>query len=67
MLKVDIRRDAVAVDVPEGVVARVAMPVASAGGQVMVNGKAQQGVASEKGTRMVVTLQQAGHYALTSQ
>jgi alpha-L-rhamnosidase len=71
LLKVDVRREdkgvAVAVDVPEGVVARVAMPVSSAAAQVMVNGKPQQAVASEGGTRMVVTLQQVGHYALTSQ
>jgi len=67
LLKVDARKDpagsmTVAVDVPEGVVARVSVPVASARVQVTVNGKAMQAVAAEGGTRMVVTLSAAGHY-----
>src|SRR6185437_16134440 len=60
LLKVDIRREgsgtALALDVPEGVVARVAVPVTSSSAQVLVNGKAQQGVSAEGGTRMLVTL-----------
>ncbi len=70
LLKVDVRRDAsktsVTVDVPEGVVAKVAVPVTSAKSQVLVNGKAQKAVAAEGGTRMVVTLDSAGHYELGS-
>jgi hypothetical protein len=70
LLKVDIRREGsgttLALDVPEGVVARVAVPVTSSSAQVLVNGKAQQGVSAEGGTRMLVTLQSAGHYTLSS-
>jgi alpha-L-rhamnosidase len=69
-LNVDIRRTAskvaVTVDVPEGVVAKVAVPVTSASAHVLVNGKAQKAVAAEGGTRMIVTLDSAGHYALDS-
>lgn len=68
-LKVDVRRDgeglALAIDVPEGVVARVSLPVASTDSQVMVNGKAAQATVSEAGVRKIVTLSHAGHYNLT--
>jgi hypothetical protein len=70
LLKVDVRRDAskvaVTVDVPEGVVAKVAVPVTSASAHVLVNGKAQKAVAAENGTRMIVTLDSPGHYTLGS-
>lgn len=71
LLKVDIRRDAsrkvtVAVDIPEGVIAKVSVPVASSNNQVLVNGNVQKSVATEGGTRMIVTLPTAGHYELES-
>jgi len=70
LLKVDIRRDAakviMTVDLPEGVVAKVAVPVSSTSAQVLVNGKIQKAVAAENGTRKVVTLDSAGHYELAS-
>jgi alpha-L-rhamnosidase len=70
LLKVDVRRDAskvaVAVDVPEGVVAKVAVPVSSSSAHVLVNGKTQKAVAAENGTRMIVTLDSPGHYTLGS-
>jgi alpha-L-rhamnosidase len=68
LLKVDVRRDgkevAMAVDVPDGVVARVAVPVSSNSARVMVNGKAQDATTTEDGRRMIVILSAAGHYAL---
>lgn len=71
LLKVDARRDgagvAIAVDIPEGVVARVAVPVNSSNAHVLVNGKTQDAVASEGGKRMIVTLTEAGHYALSAE
>ncbi len=71
LLKVDARREgsgvAVGVDVPEGVVARVAVPVPSASAHVLVNGKTQDATATESGARMVVTLASTGHYALSVQ
>ena len=63
LLKVDARRNAgglvVSIDLPEGVVARVSVPAVSA---VTVNGKTEQAVHAEEGTRMVVTLSHEGHY-----
>jgi hypothetical protein len=55
----------VAVDVPEGVVARVSVPSRSA--KVTVNGSAASSTAAENGTRAVVTLDHAGHYELAGQ
>ena len=64
LLKVDVRKEGgatkIAVDVPEGVVARVSVP----GGSVMVDGKAVTGEAAEGGARTVVTLNYAGHFEL---
>ena len=71
LLKVDARREgagiAIAVDIPEGVVARVAVPSVSANARVLVNGKAQEATAAEGGKRMIVTLAAAGHYELAAQ
>ena len=71
LLKVDVRHEAagvaIAVDVPEGVVARVAVPVGSSGAHVMVNGTARDATSAENGTRRIVTLTSAGHYALSAQ
>jgi hypothetical protein len=66
MLNVDVRKGTIQIDVPEGVVARVSVPVPSANAQVMVNGNAQNGTAAENGSRMIVTLNTAGHYTLTA-
>jgi len=42
------------------------VPVPSANAQVVVNGKTQKAVSAEDGTRMIVTLDAAGHYTLGS-
>lgn len=67
LLQVDVKKSgsgiAIAVDVPEGVTARVLVPIA-AGGHVTVNGSAVKGASAEGGTRMAVTLDHAGHYEL---
>lgn len=69
LLKVDAHKIGdgveVAVDMPEGVVARVSVPVASSATQVSVNGKTQRSATAENGTRMIVTLSHAGHYSIT--
>ncbi len=68
LLEVDVRKDsgtvAIAVDVPEGVVARVSVPVALETARVMVNGGALNATSAENGTRAVVVLDHAGHYQL---
>ena len=68
LLKVDVRKSgggvAIAVDVPEGVVARVSVPVSSATARVTVNGAAAAATPAENGARAVVTLDHAGHYQL---
>ncbi|QHN02959.1 Bacterial alpha-L-rhamnosidase [Granulicella sp. WH15] len=64
LLKVDVRKNAgvtaIAVDVPEGVAARVSVP----GTQATVNGKAAVATSAEGGTRTVVMLDHAGHFEL---
>jgi hypothetical protein len=71
LLKVDARKSgsamAIAVDVPEGVVARVSVPVSSPGARVTVNGVAANRTAAENGARAIVTLDHAGHYQLAGQ
>ncbi len=70
LLKVDAQKDgsgtALAIDVPEGVVARVSVPVSSALARVTVNGSTAKSVAAENGARAVVTLDHAGHYQLAA-
>ncbi len=70
-LKVDARKSAagtaIEVDVPEGVVARVSVPVTSATAQVTVNGTAATSTPAEGGARAVVVLDHAGHYQLAGQ
>ncbi len=68
LLKVDVKKSgrgvAIAVDVPEGVVARVSVPVTQASAQVTVNGVAVNAVSAEKGERAIVKLDRAGHFEL---
>ncbi|MDP9051195.1 MAG: alpha-L-rhamnosidase [Acidobacteriota bacterium] len=69
LLKVDVRKNGtattIAVDVPEGVLARVSVPVSSK--WVTVNGALASSVPTEGGTRAIVTLDHAGHYQLAGQ
>jgi alpha-L-rhamnosidase len=69
LLKVDARKNAggmaLTVDVPEGVIARVSVPVTSTTSEVMVNGKAEQAAPAEGGSRKIVTLSRMGHYTVT--
>jgi alpha-L-rhamnosidase len=68
LLQVDVRKGAsgveTVVDVPEGVMARVSVPVSSSSAEVMVNGNAETATVAENGTRKIVTLSKAGHYSL---
>jgi alpha-L-rhamnosidase len=68
LLKVEARKDGagmkVSVDVPEGVAARVFVPVSGTAGSVTVNGVAAHGVAVEGGARSLVALDHAGHFEL---
>ncbi len=68
LLKVDARKSGgamtIAVDVPEGVVASVSVPVSSATAPVTVNGAAAATTPGENGERAVIRLDHAGHYQL---
>jgi alpha-L-rhamnosidase len=64
LLKVDVTPGKVVVDVPDGVVAKVSVPVSSAGAAVMVNGAAANADRAEAGARGVVTLAAPGHYVV---
>jgi alpha-L-rhamnosidase len=72
LLKVDLKKNAaggtaISLDIPTGVVAHVAVPVASASARVMLNGNTARATPSENGMRAIVTLDHAGHYELVSQ
>ncbi len=60
LLKVDATPGRVAVDVPEGVTARVSV----AGKSATVNGAAMASERTENGARAVVTIANAGHYVV---
>jgi hypothetical protein len=67
LLKVDAKKGGpIVIDVPEGVKARVLVPVSNAGAQVLVNGSAASATAAENGARAQITLDHAGHYELTT-
>ena len=60
------KRTEIAVDVPEGVVARLSVPLSGAPvTAVHVNGKSTAGESAEGGTRRVVVLDHAGHYSVS--
>ena len=70
LLKVDLQQKqglAIALDLPSGVEAHVAVPVSKSNAAVMVNGKQQSGVSAENGARSIITLNHPGHYTLESQ
>jgi hypothetical protein len=70
LLKVDLRKTPagtdITLDIPDGVTARVSVPVSQSTAQIAVNGNAIQSTAAENGTRKIVTLGQAGHYNITA-
>lgn len=70
LIKVDAKKKGsateIAVDVPEGVVARLSVPVSGASvAEVRVNGKSEPGESAESGARRVVVLDHAGHYVVS--
>jgi len=70
LIKVDARKKGsateIAVDIPEGIVARLSVPVSGASvTSVRVNGKSEQSESAEGGTRRVVVLDHAGHYVVS--
>jgi hypothetical protein len=70
LIKVDARKKGsateIAVDIPEGVVARLSVPVSGANvTPVRVNGKSEAGESAEGGARRVVVLNHAGHYVVS--
>jgi hypothetical protein len=71
LLKVDAHHESsgfvITADIPEGVTAKLSVPVTSKSARIFVNDKPQEASADEDGTRMVVTLQKAGHYELRAQ
>jgi uncharacterized protein YcnI len=70
LIKVDAKKKGrateIAVDVPEGVVARLSVPVSGVRvTSVRVNGKSERSESAEGGARRVVVLDHAGHYVVT--
>jgi len=65
LLKVDAKKGGpIVIDVPDGVMARVLVPVSTPGAKITVNGAATNSVDAENGARKAVTLDRAGHYEL---
>jgi hypothetical protein len=69
LIKVDMRKrpgaTEVAVDLPQGVVVRLSVPVSGAGvTRVHVNGDSVSAESAEGGARRVVVLDHAGHYVV---
>ncbi|MDP9039677.1 MAG: alpha-L-rhamnosidase [Acidobacteriota bacterium] len=70
LLKVDARKEGsairVVVDLPEGVLATVSLPVSGAAARLRIDDAATEGTASEGGARRLVRLVHAGHYVLSA-
>ncbi len=65
LIKVEFRKSADAlVELPAGVEALVSLPAAPGSVRVSINGTMQDGVSTENGTRVQVTLSKPGRYAL---
>lgn len=69
VIKVDAKKVGagmtVAVDVPQGVVARLSVPVQNGTTNVRVNGEMQRGESLEGGARCAVVIKHAGHYVVS--
>ncbi len=55
----------VTVDLPEGVIAQLSVPVTAGANEVHVNGAVASSRSDENGTRRVVTLDHAGHFTVS--
>jgi hypothetical protein len=70
LIRVDYRKAAkgleAEIDLPQGLIGKVSMPVSPGQTSVMVNGKSLEGSPVENGSRLVVQLTQGGHYKLGS-
>jgi alpha-L-rhamnosidase len=70
LLKVDVKKDGsravISLDIPEGVAARVSVPIPSSSAHVSVNGVAATSSLAEGGARAIVVLDHAGHYELAA-
>ena len=71
MLTVDLKRQdsglQAAFDIPTGVEATVLFPVQSGATRIRVNGKSETGTPEENGTRLAVTLKEAGKYEVKAE
>lgn len=55
----------VSIDLPEGIVARVSVPVGLAKSVLLVNGHPEKVLSAEEGSRGIVVFSHAGHYDVT--
>ena len=69
LLQVSARKSAngmnVSIDLPEGIVARVSVPVGLAKSVLLVNGHPEKVLSAEEGSRGIVVFSHAGHYDVT--
>jgi hypothetical protein len=70
LIRVDLRKAAkgleAEIDLPQGLVGKVSMPVSAGETTVMVNGKPMKGSPVENGSRLLLQLTQGGHYQFES-
>ena len=68
LIRVDYREMAkgleAEIDLPQGIMGTVSMPVSAGQTSVVVNGKPLEGSPAENGSRLLVQLEKAGHYKL---
>ena len=68
LIRVDVRKATqgieAEIDLPQGLVGKVSMPVSAGQTSVMVNGKPMKGSPVESGSRLLLQLTQGGHYKL---
>jgi hypothetical protein len=68
LIRVDYRKAAqgleAEIDLPQGLIGKVSMPVSAGQTAVMVNGKSLKGSPVENGSRLLVQLTQGSHYKL---
>jgi hypothetical protein len=68
LIRVDYRKAAngleAEIDLPQGLIGKVSMPVTAGQTSVMMNGETLKGSPVENGSRLVVQLTQGGHYKL---
>ena len=66
LIRIDIRRDKIQVNLPPGTIATLSLPFAPGAGQILQNGKPISIASTEGNSRSQVMLKRAGDYTFTA-